>query len=33
MKVDEDVAELQYRGCMYAIMACALLALALWGTL
>ena len=33
MKVDEDIVELQYRGCMCAIMACALLTLALWGTL
>lgn len=33
MKADEDVLELQYRGCMCAVMASALFALALWGTL
>jgi len=34
MRVDEDVVmKLQYRGCMCAVMACALFALALWGTL
>jgi hypothetical protein len=33
MKDDKDMMELVVRGCICAAMACALFALAMWGTL